>query len=113
MSQIEDKEKKVNVIKHKIRFVGRMARIWKVEKQNRELVLSLKEMSPDGKIPPGTLIQGKQGLTDKLKVFMTMKDLDKSNEKWMSGRQKRYETVKMIRNLPLTNDSTKDEDTTF
>lgn len=67
MTEIKDKKKKIEIIKHKIRFVGRMARIWKIEKQNKELVLTLKQMVPDGKIPPGTLIQGKEGLTDKLK----------------------------------------------
>lgn len=44
-------------------------------------------MCPDGKIPAGTLIQGRQGLTDKLKQFMTMKDLDSNNEKWQGPKR--------------------------
>lgn len=56
LTEIGEKQKKIQVIKHKIRFVGRMARIWNIEKKNKELILSLKEVSPDGKIPPGTLI---------------------------------------------------------
>jgi serine/threonine-protein phosphatase 2B catalytic subunit len=77
-----DKKKKIEVLKHKIRFIGKVARIWKIERQNKELVLNLKQMCPDGKIPPGTLIQGKEGLTDTLKAFMLMKDLDRPNEAW-------------------------------
>jgi len=39
-------------------------------------------MCPDGKIPAGTLIEGRKGIKDALKKFMVMKDLDKQNEKW-------------------------------
>ena len=42
MSQIMDKKKKIAVIKHKIRFVGRMARLWNIEKNNKQLILNLK-----------------------------------------------------------------------
>ena len=44
-------------------------------------------MCPDGKIPPGTLIEGRKGITDRLKQFIMMKELDKENEKWV-GRRK-------------------------
>ena len=44
-------------------------------------------MCPDGKIPPGTLIEGKKGITDKLKQFIFMKDVDKENEKWKGPRK--------------------------
>ena len=44
-------------------------------------------MCPDGKIPPGTLIEGRKGITDKLKQFLFMKDIDKDNEKWKGPRR--------------------------
>ena len=44
-------------------------------------------MCPDGKIPPGTLIEGKKGITDKLKQFIFMKDIDRENEKWKGPRK--------------------------
>ena len=44
-------------------------------------------MCPDGKIPPGTLIEGKKGITDKLKQFLFMKDIDRENEKWKGPRK--------------------------
>ena len=80
-------KKRIEVLKHKIRAVGRMARIWNIQKKNANLILTLKEMCPDGKIPAGTLIQGRQGIKNKLMQFMTMKDLDKENEKWKGPRK--------------------------
>jgi len=35
MSTMMEKKSKIQVLRHKIRFVGRMARIWTVEKKNR------------------------------------------------------------------------------
>jgi len=59
-----------------------MSRLWAIRKTNQTLILNLKGMCPDGKIPAGTLIDGRQGITDKLKAFMMMKNLDQQNEKW-------------------------------
>ena len=59
-----------------------MARLWGIHKNNYQLILDLKGICPDGKIPPGTLIEGRKGLEDKLKHFMFMKNADKENEKW-------------------------------
>ena len=58
-----------------------MSRLWAIRKTNQTLILNLKGMCPDGKIPAGTLIDGRQGITDKLKALM-MKNLDQQNEKW-------------------------------
>lgn len=82
-----DKKKQIEVLKHKIRAVGRMARLWDIRKKNTTLILNLKEMCPDGKIPAGTLIKGKEGITDKLKAFLLMKNLDRENEKWHGPRK--------------------------
>jgi len=50
-------------------------------------------MIPDGKIPAGTLIQGRQGLTDQLSKFMLMKELDAPYEKWQGPRRHTVDTV--------------------
>ncbi len=81
------KQKKRDILKLKIRAVGRLARVWNIRKDNQTLVLNLKEMCPDGKIPPYTLIEGRKGITDKLKQFLMMKKLDKENEKWHGPRK--------------------------
>mmetsp|Transcript_3389 Transcript_3389/g.5705 ORF Transcript_3389/g.5705 Transcript_3389/m.5705 type:complete len:220 (+) Transcript_3389:1462-2121(+) len=70
-----------------------MARIWDIRKKNQTLILNLKEMCPDGKIPPGTLIEGKQGITDRLKQFLMMKSLDSDNEKWHGPRKYTLDTL--------------------
>lgn len=41
-----------------------MARLWDIRKKNATLIMNLKEMCPDGKIPAGTLIAGREGITD-------------------------------------------------
>jgi len=67
ISDVSEKKRSIEVIKQKIRAVGRLSRIWGIRKKNQQLILSLKEMCPDGKVPFGTLIEGKKGITDKLK----------------------------------------------
>lgn len=64
-----------------------MARLWDIRKKNTTLILNLKEMCPDGRIPAGTLIKGREGITDQLKQFLLMKNLDKENEKWHGPRK--------------------------
>lgn len=87
VTQQLEKKKQVEVIRHKIRAVGRLSRVWQIHKENRQLILNLKEMCPDGKIPPGTLIEGRKGITDKLKQFLFMRDIDRENEKWKGPRK--------------------------
>lgn len=87
VTQSIEKKKQVEVIRHKIKAVGRLSRLWQIRKENRQLIMNLKEMCPDGKIPPGTLIEGKKGITDKLKQFIFMKDIDRENEKWKGPRK--------------------------
>lgn len=87
VTQNYEKKKQIEVIRNKIKAVGRISRLWQIRKENRQLILNLKEMCPDGKIPPGTLIEGKKGITDKLKQFIFMKDIDRENEKWKGPRK--------------------------
>lgn len=101
-SQILDQKKKIEVLRHKIRFVGKIARIWKIERENKELILNLKQMCPDGKIPAGTLIKGREGLTDALKAFMLMKDLDKPNEAWQGPRRHTIDIVRTSKNNSMS-----------
>ena len=92
-----EKKKQIEVLKTKIRAVGRMARLWGIQRQNQQLILTLKAMCPDGKIPPGTLIQGKQGIQDKLKAFMFMKQADKENEKWRGPRRQTIDLMCQVK----------------
>ena len=106
LSQLMDKKKQIEVLKHKIRAVGRMARLWDIRKKNTTLILNLKEMCPDGKIPAGTLIKGKEGITDQLKCFLMMKNLDRENEKWHGPRK--YTLDQLSNTAKMQNDDFSD-----
>lgn len=50
-------------------------------RQESENLLKLKNMSPDGKLPRGLLLEGKPAIKNALKQFTLARDLDKVNEK--------------------------------
>ena len=50
-------------------------------KENSEILIEIKEMAPDGKIPRGLLMKGRPAIKDKFKEFLLARDLDKDNEK--------------------------------
>lgn len=45
------------------------------------MLIAIKKMSPDGKIPKGLLINGKPAINDALREFELSKMMDKNNEK--------------------------------
>lgn len=50
-------------------------------REEQELLLKIKNMSPDGKIPRGTLMEGRGAIKNVLKSFTLAKELDKEFEK--------------------------------
>lgn len=76
------------VIKNKIRAVGKMARVFSVLRQERESVLALKGLTPSGQLPVGVLSEGRAGLStaiddwkDKIGSFADARRLDSINER--------------------------------
>lgn len=55
-------------------------------KNESELLVKLKGMSPDGKIPRGLLLEGRPAIKDALREFQRAKELDKTNEKRPGGK---------------------------
>lgn len=49
-------------------------------KEESELILKLKGMAPDGKIPRGLLLEGRPAIRDAIREFDRAKELDKKNE---------------------------------
>ena len=50
-------------------------------RENKEELLQLKNMDPDGKLPRGTLLENLPVISYPAKSFALSKDLDKENEK--------------------------------
>lgn len=76
------------VIRNKIRAVGKMARVFSVLRVEHESVLKLKGLTPSGQLPVGVLSEGRSGLTsaldqwkEKIESFADAKRLDRPNEK--------------------------------
>lgn len=45
------------------------------------MLVAIKKMAPDGKIPRGLLLNGRPAINDSFREFNVSKDLDKENEK--------------------------------
>ena len=52
------------------------------------MLIAIKKISPDGKIPKGLLLNGKPAINDALKEFNYTKLLDMDNEKFPRSGQK-------------------------
>jgi serine/threonine-protein phosphatase 2B catalytic subunit len=79
-----------DVIRTKIRAIGKMARVFSVLREESECVLQLKGLTPTGLLPAGALSEGKSGLEEvlgaydpshRISSFGEAKQLDMINER--------------------------------
>jgi len=83
----DDIKKRKEVIKNKIRAIGKMARVFTVLREESESVLKLKGLTPSGNLPSGTLSGGKEALDaallhhSEILNFEKAKGLDRINER--------------------------------
>ncbi len=82
----KDKKERINILQNKVRSVARLNRIFTNLRENSEMLLAIKSMSPDGKIPRGLLLSGRPAIRDAFCEYDLAKDLDKENEKFPKSR---------------------------
>merc|ERR1719433_2158668 len=89
LTEAQASERK-EVIRNKIRAIGKMARVFTVLREESEKVVALKGLTPTGMLPMGVLSGGTRSLDDaligfdptrKIAGFEEAKELDKVNER--------------------------------
>jgi len=72
---------KVDVMKQKMGFIGKLMKMQTNLRENRELFMQLRGMCPDKKIPKGLLMASTMEIKDAMEHFRKAKDMDATNER--------------------------------
>lgn len=81
VTSASDKMKRFAKIKTKIKTMARVQKMFKTLKDEAEMLLKIKNMAPDGKIPRGLLLDGRPAIKNSFKEFKNAANLDRENEK--------------------------------
>ncbi|KAI9014636.1 serine/threonine protein phosphatase 2B [Gaertneriomyces semiglobifer] len=76
-----DAEARRQVIKNKIRAVGRIARTFQVLREESESIMELKNVMGTAHLPPGTLALGAEGIKQAISTFEEARNADIDNER--------------------------------
>jgi len=77
----EEAEKKGSMLRKKVQAMGRIGKIYNTLKEEHVLLLKMKQMAPDGRLPKGLLLEGRPAIKNAYKAFKLAKDLDQTNER--------------------------------
>jgi serine/threonine-protein phosphatase 2B catalytic subunit len=80
------KKSRVGKLTAKVKTFARMQKMFTTLKDESELILKLKGMAPDGKIPRGLLLEGRPAIKDALQEYKRAREVDKINEKRPKGK---------------------------
>lgn len=67
MTKEEIAEKKSRMMKNKVKSIAKMSKMFATLREESETLLKIKNMSPDGKLPRGLLLDGKPAIRNALK----------------------------------------------
>ncbi|KAH0476520.1 MAG: uncharacterized protein KVP18_002617 [Porospora cf. gigantea A] len=74
-------KERADALRKKVQSVGRLMRVFKTLREQNELVVQLKGVTPGHRIPPGSLLQGEFGLRNELEKFQKAQQVDRVNER--------------------------------
>jgi serine/threonine-protein phosphatase 2B catalytic subunit len=67
-------------LKNKVKSVSKMLKMYKMLRQNNEAIVTLKQLTPNNRIPFGLLAQGTEAIEEAVAGFDNAKSADKTNE---------------------------------
>lgn len=71
-----------NSLKSKLKIIITMRKMMKTLREEKELILKIKGLCPDNKIPRGLILDGPDALKDAYEKYKKAKNMDKINEKY-------------------------------
>lgn len=74
-------KERAEALRRKVQSVARLMRVFRTLREQHELIVQLKGVTPGHRIPPGALLKGEEGLKDELEKFQKAKQLDLLNER--------------------------------
>lgn len=77
----KNKATRKSIFKIKLAGLSKMQKMFETLRNEREDLMKIKNISPDGKLPIGLLMTGKKGIQNHLKQFEDAMKLDAVNEK--------------------------------
>jgi serine/threonine-protein phosphatase 2B catalytic subunit len=66
---MDEKKKKALVMRGKVNSVAKMSKMFSTLREESEMLLQIKNISPDGKLPRGLLLQGKPAIKNGMHIF--------------------------------------------
>lgn len=79
--EAEIKSQKLEKLRNKVRAISRMMKMFKTLRNDNELIVQLKGLCPDNKIPIGILMQGKEAIEGVIDSFSLAEKYDRINER--------------------------------
>jgi serine/threonine-protein phosphatase 2B catalytic subunit len=72
---VDEKMKRQLIIKGKVSSVAKMTRMFATLREESEMLLQIKNISPDGKLPRGLLLEGKPAIKNSKQSIMSINNM--------------------------------------